>query len=731
MFFIVQIFSLCVITAIAESDFFIPLKLPRKSSKLGPKGDLKAGFRYNTLENFSNNSIYNILADFPDDTRRISERCMMQLIHGKYQELDDNRRAELSSFLPLQRLCPPLKGSKSYAPLSGHVVVVFAILIYSDPSASLATAERILSTYEMSMWSPRFVFHVDSSSPLSLWEHIYDWTLTRQDEAIVIPRNESVDVEWGAISTNEANIKCFTAGKQTWPNIATFATLSESHVGVASAHEMGLFFRRYKGLNWPGGHGAMVDPKDRTWKFQLNNVAFSCDRQVMHIGWREYPIDTTDGYYRGVLMTAFWSTEFMNWAIESADGLASMTAVAERIQYAPCSDELLWGTLFYNSPYCHHLAELNKHNGFGEEFGSHTWSHDCDDMNNVNKELCRSMTHRGLPWWFGVSPQWIVPGDVPLLLSRRPMFARKLKKDQNFDEIINLLDTPDSREDNEPFEADNVFYLTTGEDGSKDQQCVKILKPDGSIGWVPCSSRGAPPAADMPSDDDDDDDDKEIGGSEPTPFVLSECIGNFTYGDEFRLPGSSRRLAESCAADQQADDSVCTDSNRSRDQSVTSRPPIVSHVLPSGYMFGHCMIRSVDLSPRIAKLKFCLSPILISYFGEDYNKWSHVYADLGGQNRIGNSIGFLPCKQRYSVEATQQLFIFYNNSEIAVGSRESKVLTKSAARITTSSGGLKRIRFDSQRDDSKCAVRGSDNKLSLQSCISSNPRNILRLKLAN
>lgn len=219
---------------------------------------------------------------------------------------------------------------------------------------------------------------------------------------------------------------------QKWKDkLSTFIVLSETNLLVAPLTSIYLFFHRYSGLSYPGGKPGLVSGNDSTWKLCLNDVSIVCDRRIFHLGWREDPISNINEYYHGVHLFSFWSNNFLTWLLTTNEGIHSFNAIYQRLRLLTTSDEFFWGTLFYNSPFCHQLAKIHDYKlSTGQELSANIWSQECDSSDNWGKESCQSMIHQPIGWWSGNSPEWINIGDIPQILARQPLFIRKVKSDE-------------------------------------------------------------------------------------------------------------------------------------------------------------------------------------------------------------------------------------------------------------------------------------------------------------
>jgi hypothetical protein len=677
-------------------------------------------------------------------------------------------------FLSLPKLCPTKKLSDEQIFLQqkdsqqkyGMNIVILFILSHK-PAAAMASAREILESSLYINGTIRFIFHLDSSSTDELWSEVSSFTGNYPQNTFLIPRDQAVDVEWGDISTAEAIHLSMTQARQRWSQqLSTFVVLSETSLVVAPLTSIYLFFHRYHGMSYPGSKPAVVPGTDPVWKLCLNDVSIVCDRRVFHLGWRDHPISNADGYFHGAHLFAFWSAPFLEWLLDTEEGQHAYQALIQRLSQTATSDEFFWATLFYNSPFCHTLANIfDFKRGTGQELSAHVWSQDCDSSDNWGKEACQSMVHQPIGWWSGNSPEWITFGDIPQLIARQPLFVRKLPSDERLiGELLSVLRTAhrqvyetslgmspqqqlkiifallSSRQRSElsshltalsaavsstlqskqkyykrfrtiapsetllssdPALSDEVsnelaqeyedltttfsgeprYYLTTlekkksrGKEGKGKKFCVKLKRSDGSLEWVKCTSRDP----------------------KPTPFVLRNCIGNVTL-----LHSQPEAVEES-------------------DTCANTSSVLVSSALPSGHLFGHCSLVSMDPIRTNSGVPFCLSPALVK-FNMNYNKGPSAisYNDIHGQRISGSGIGFLPCDVDYSVGYAEQLFVFQEDGTVEYGTRFSR--TKEFIRKAMASGEVEeltrgRVDGKQQTDPSLCLVRKGEDKIGLAAC---------------
>lgn len=651
-----------VVVAMEPNNPFLQLKKGRK--KYDKCGEFIPSFSYNTKEfAFANNSMVEIISKYEDTYDDMPERCKNRLIadYEKFEEYRTKRRCDL---LKLPRLCPAVAPTRIRSREKRVSDVAFVFVMYSYSEVALASAERIVSAKGLK-WRSRFVFHVDASSPDILWANVSSWVDMHPVQSLIVSKADSVDVEWGDISTISAHFVSMRAALEKWPDISTIVLLAESHVIVASPSQLGDFFNRYPTSSFPGMPPGQVPGEDRVWKFWLNDVVMPCGRKMYHIGWRSDPISAEDGYYHAVDAYSFWSREFVDWVLYSEDGQRGVQSLFERLSFMTTSDELFWGTLFYNSPFCHDVTLLDEDPNGLIELSAVTWNRECDNPDNTGKELCKSMELQPMSWWYGTSAEYITPGDVPLLLKRRPIFARKLRPDVNFEQTMSILyeeeeDIPvDVSGTDTDLIHDRTFYVSVDMRTSKKRKsrCAKIVAMNGQAEWVPCPQRVHTDANGRRVSVEEDDD-------KPTPFKLDGCIGRLSFPqDEEQLEIGNGGTVISGEASLDG----ITSTNLAG-PNTTGVPAVRSAALPSGYMYGHCAIKSVGEVRTSTGHTFCLSQILLRLMSKD--PWS--YQDISHHAVANSTIGFLPCDPVGTVGSAQQMFVFQLDGSLTVGARHTK-----------------------------------------------------------
>jgi hypothetical protein len=760
-----------------------PIKdLPTRPQRYDKCNELIPNFQYRLHSyHFANNSLRTLLSQDPKDVRGpLSSRCSSYLIQ-EYKKRERFRQMKRCEFLPLPRLCPSskklsneklfLQQKDSKNKYGMHLVILF--LLSHKPAAAMASVKEILESSFYFNGTIRFIFHLDSSSTDELWTEVSSFTAIYPQNTYLIPRHLAEDVEWGDISTAEAIHLSMSQARQRWnQQLSTFVVLSETSLVVAPLTSIYLFFHRYHGMSYPGAKPAVVPSTDPVWKLCLNDVSVVCDRRVFHLGWRDHPISNADGYFHGAHLFAFWSRPFIDWLLDTEEGENSYRALIQRLGQTATSDEFFWATLFYNSPFCQTLANIfDFKQGTGQELSAHVWSQDCDSSDNWGKEACQSMLHQPIGWWSGNSPEWITFGDIPQLIARQPLFVRKLKSDekeleemlsviksahrqvyetvmspqQQLEVIFSLFPSAQQTElssslsvlsslhsthsqpkrkyykryrnispsetllSSDPGVRDEVsnelaqeyeelttpsrgeprYYLTTFEkkkSRGKEQKrlCVRIKRSDGSLEWVKCVSRDG-------------------NNPKPTPFVLRNCIGNVTL------------LHNGAGTEEEEGSDTCTNTTTPSSSSL-----LMSSILPSGHLFGHCSLVSMDYTRTVSGIPFCLSPALVK-FNTEYNKGPSAisYNDIHGQRISGTGIGFLPCDVDYSVGYAEQLFIFQKDGTVEYGTRFSR--SKDFIRQKMASGDIEeltrgRVDRKEQIDPSLCVVKRGEDRIALAAC---------------
>jgi hypothetical protein len=658
-------------------------------------GELIPSFSYNlNAYKFVNNTLHNIKTEYDEAYENMPERCRQRL-DREIGAIEMYRKRSRCSLVPLTRLCPAKHSAKKRSVKRVEVVFIFIMGVYWE--TSIASAERIVSGVNGD-WIPRIVFHVDDSSPIEMWKNVTEWVDGHPSVSLVVPKGTALDVEWGDASIVYAYILSMRQAVQKWKDVTTFVSLSESHILVATPKEMGTFFKKYGGLNFPGMPPDQMPGDESTWKFWLNDAVFPCGRKMYHIGWKTDPISAEDNYYQVGDAYSFWSRDFIDWALFSSEGEVAMRGLFDRMQYATTIDELFWGTLFYNSPFCHEVAMLDDIQQGTAEFSAVSWNRDCDNSDNTGKDLCMSMTMQPLSWWYGTSAEYITPGDVPLLQKRKPVFARKLRPDGLFSETISLLyaNRTDSSSVDEAAAGANrerLFYISvnTRSRTNTKKKCAKIVAKNGLMQWVECPTHGRSARngngdeyeeeGGLDSDDDvwgkEENGKKEVRESEssPTPFKLSGCIGDLIYGhDEIIGDGNGSQML---AADVDfGGSSIVSGDNVSAN---TPEIPVRSRVLPSGYMYGHCAVMSTGNIKTSSLHTFCLSQVLLRLQSND--PWS--YQDIAPAADVDSTIGFLPCDPEGTVGAAQQMFVFQYDGSLSVATRLAKdIRVKNNAKAT-------------------------------------------------
>ena len=73
-----------------------------------------------------------------------------------------------------------------------------------------------------------------------------------------------------------------------WPSLDTFATLSETHALISDPAAVAEFFTQHVGLSFPG-RDIQTSASEEHISYLLNDVVFSCDGELYHVGWRDEP----------------------------------------------------------------------------------------------------------------------------------------------------------------------------------------------------------------------------------------------------------------------------------------------------------------------------------------------------------------------------------------------------------------------------------------------------------
>ena len=681
--------TFALLGVIAELEPFLYSK--RKKPRYEPCGELTPSFSYDLAQfTFANNTIHDIKYKYEEEFEAMPTRCQDRLM-TEISDIELYRTRSRCSLLKLPRNCPKIPSRIKRKKVSrSELVVAFIFIMGSYSDISIATAERMLADIKLD-WQPRFVFHVDESSTKEMWANVTSWVDKHPSVSVVVPRGTAVDVEWGDIPIVTAYITSMREAIKTWPDVTTLVSLSESHVLVVTPSELGDFFHKYAGLSFPGMPPGQVPGNDTLWRLWLNDAVFPCGRKMYHIGWKTDPISAEDGYYHVADAYAFWSRDFVDWVLFSEEGDYAVRSLYERMRYATTTDELFWGTLFYQSPFCHTVAKLDKIEAAIVEFSSVTWNRECDSVDNTGKDLCMSMSMQPMSWWYGTSAEYITPGDVPLLLTRRPMFARKLRPDKLFHETLSLLHT----DENVLLPSAPLSEATTSESpsyhksyyiavdirrGIGPKKCVKIISSNGLTKWIPCPPAGAATGLrdnGVCGNGDDcegseynvNSDGRVESDLTPTPFQLRNCIGHIKFRSDDGYLGASVGVG---------DEDVTGSSIHIIPNNKSLTAAVQSSVLPSGYMYGHCSVRAVGNVKAHSGIFFCLSQILLRLMSRD--PWS--YQDIAYHAEVNSTIGFLPCDPRGTVGAAQQLFVFQHDGSIVVATRHTKdIRSKAHAKI--------------------------------------------------
>ena len=93
---------------------------------------------------------------------------------------------------------------------------------------------------------------------------------------------------YGGISQAEAWLEMMRYALRRWPKLDTFATLSETHALIGDPAAVAEFFTRHVGLSFPG-RDIQTSASEEHISFLLNDVTFSCDSKLFHVGWRDDP----------------------------------------------------------------------------------------------------------------------------------------------------------------------------------------------------------------------------------------------------------------------------------------------------------------------------------------------------------------------------------------------------------------------------------------------------------
>lgn len=730
---------------------------------------------------FVNNSLITLLSPDPKDQRILSERCRNYLIN-EYPKREQLRRMKRCEFLHLPHLCPStppsnddiFKLQKLTKKVGLHIVILF--LLSHKPAAALASVEHILNSNLYFNSTIRFIFHLDSSSTPEMWNDLTKFSARYPDNTYLIPKDQAIDVEWGDISTAQAIYLSMTISRRVWANqLSTFVVLSETSLVVAPLTSIYLFFHRYHGMSYPGSKPSVVPSTDSTWKLSLNDVSIVCDRRIFHLGWRDHPISNEDGYFHGAHLFSFWSFAFIDWLIDTEEGRNAYQALVQRLSQTVTSDEFFWGTLFYNSPFCHTLANIfDYRKGIGQELSAHVWSQDCDSSDNWGKEACQSMVHQPLGWWSGNSPEWITFGDIPQLIARQPLFVRKVKSDVNeCKELLKILDS-----------VQNEVYNTLTTISQQRKVIFSLLSTSQQATFSSLVS--SPLTLSLKSDRKyykkyrtisstdlmlslDPDLNDEV--AQELSLELEDLVRTLPNEPRYYLTTIEKKKGrgkgeKECVRIKKSDGSLewvrCNSLESDPDlkptpfvlrncignvtlhhelddkkdetcQNVSSSSLLMSSSLPSGHMFGHCSLVSVGNIRTLSGIPFCLSPALVK-FNKNYNSGPSPisYNDIHGQRISGSGIGFLPCDVDYSVGYAEQLFIFQKDASIEYGTRFSR--SKDFIKEKMSSGTIAelvqgRVDGKTRTDPSLCLIKRNENQLGLLSCTEAKKKEKLTLML--
>ena len=126
------------------------------------------------------------------------------------------------------------------------------------------------------------------------------------------------------------------------------------------------------------------------------------------------------------------------------------------------------------------------------EWTALTWSSNCSTAIGSDRytSTCQHL-HNGSPsWWYGQSPLYINPTEIPLIVSRYPYFIRKVSLDNIGEKVIpNLIDQliePQIKLNEDTIEKREVFYLLSFSNTSQ-LECLSLqtsstLQNNG-VGW--------------------------------------------------------------------------------------------------------------------------------------------------------------------------------------------------------------------------------------------------------
>lgn len=754
---------------------------PRKRIRYDECHEIIPNFHYR-LDSyyFANNSLSTLLSPDPKDHRILSDRCRDYLIK-EYSKREKFRQMKRCEFLHLPHLCPSTPPSnheifllqQQSQKLGLNIVILF--ILSHKPAAALASVEHILNSNLYFNSTIRFIFHLDSSSTTEMWDNVTEFSAKFPENTYLIPKNRAVDVEWGDISTAQAIHLSMTVARERWVNqLSTFVVLSETSLVVAPLTSIYLFFHRYHGMSYPGSKPGVVPSTDPVWKLCLNDVSIVCDRRIFHLGWRDHPISNEDGYFHGAHLFAFWSSTFIDWLLDTEEGKNSYQALIQRLSQTATSDEFFWGTLFYNSPFCHTLANIyDFRRGTGQELSAHVWSQDCDSSDNWGKEACQSMVHQPIGWWSGNSPEWITYGDIPQLIARQPLFVRKVKSDEN--ECKGLLKVLQSVQEEvyntlmPVSQQRKVIFSLLSQVQQSAFSSVTLSSPILSLKttrkyykkYRTISSTDTLLSRDPDVEDEvpgelaqEIEDLVRIHPNEPK-YYLTTIEKKKTRGKSerqcVRIKKSDGSLDWVRCTSPESDDMRPTpfvlrncignvtllhepEENDETCANISSSSLLLTSSLPSGHMYGHCTLVSVGNVRTFSGIPFCLSPALVK-FNTNYNKGPSPisYNDIHGQRISGSGIGFLPCDVDYSVGFAEQLFIFQRDSSIEYGTRFSR--SKDFIKEKMGSGMIEeliqgRVDGKTRTDPSLCLIKRENNQLGLLSCTEAKKKEKLTLMLA-
>lgn len=339
-------------------------------------------------------------------------RCQKILLKDREQALE---LAHESRPLPhMVNRCPKTRRRVAYRRRRGRPRVVFCWLLHERAQHVTRIARELLES--KSGVVSYVLFHVDASAAPEEHARIERFAELYPDFSAVVP---SVDIEWGGYSFVEAQLSAMRLAVDRWPGEWDhIAWLSASDVPLGGAAKFASFWKRVEGKSF---FGALE--KDRVpWNHLLNNYMSSCDNLTVSHAWRKTPLSyqalvaqTGVELYVGNTQ-AFFAYDYVTYVLSGRD--PNLTALRELVGLAQSVDEIVWPTIFMNSPLCHQLARL-KH---GREYFLYLWP----TRQMGEQQMCRLAEFQKPNWMCGLRPLWLTKRDAPrLAFYRDTLFIRK------------------------------------------------------------------------------------------------------------------------------------------------------------------------------------------------------------------------------------------------------------------------------------------------------------------